>query len=294
LALSFVPLSLNCRDDYIDLFSKSCQRASDYSFINIWAWADERDFEWAFDEDLCWLRTMSPSPALWAPIGLWKNKDWRKVLESYFPAGAVFYRVPEMLALQWQKELGDSVKIEEERSEWEYIYRVSELISLSGNRFHKKKNLLQQFLRSYAYTYEPITSKNIPYILEMQEKWCKWRNCDDSPGLKAESEAVHRILEQWQVMPNIMGGVLKVDGQMVAYTVAESSGEDTVIIHFEKGLTDYKGVYQAINQMFLERSAHSFTWVNREQDMGIEGIRKAKISYNPVYFLKKFIVTWDR
>jgi len=77
---------------------------------------------------------------------------------------------------------------------------------------------------------------------------------------------------------------------MVAYTIAESLTKDTLVIHFEKGNQDCKGVYQAINQMFLEHSGNKFEWVNREQDLDNQGLRKAKLSYNPVNFLKKYRV----
>jgi hypothetical protein len=89
-----------------------------------------------------------------------------------------------------------------------------------------------------------------------------------------------------------MGGVLMVDDLIVAYTIAEKLDEDTVVVHYEKGCPDYKGVYQAINQMFLENLDGNFKWVNREQDLGEEGLRQAKLSYNPVGFLKKYRVSF--
>ena len=81
-----------------------------------------------------------------------------------------------------------------------------------------------------------------------------------------------------------------VETEMAAYTVAEKLSADTLVIHFEKGDHDFKGVYQAINQIFLENAGRGFTMVNREQDLDSEGLRKAKLSYNPVGFLKKFDV----
>ncbi len=292
VTIAFEPITLERRDDYLHLYNLTPQKASDYSFINLWAWHNDRKYEWAFEADLCWLRTTSSESIQWAPVGSWHSIDWRNVLSKLFPNGVVFDRVPENLANILQQSLGDDIQLEEEREEWEYIYRVSDLIELSGNRFHKKKNLLQQFIRSYDYSYSPITLASIGHIIELQKEWCEWRNCDDSPGLKAESCAIRRVLEHWGEMPSISGGVLSVKDQMVAYTVAESIDNETIVIHFEKGMTDYKGVYQAINQIFLDQSAHSFEWVNREQDMGSEGIRKAKMSYNPATFLKKYRVTW--
>jgi hypothetical protein len=88
-----------------------------------------------------------------------------------------------------------------------------------------------------------------------------------------------------------LGGAILVDGAMAAYTVAEALTNETVVIHFEKGNTRYKGIYQAINQMFIAHSARHFSLVNREQDLGDPGLRKAKQSYHPAEFLKKYRVT---
>jgi hypothetical protein len=129
-------------------------------------------------------------------------------------------------------------------------------------------------------------------LLDVQKEWCRWKNCDGSPGLKAEHDAIRTVLENWENLPGLMAGILSVEDRLVAYTVAEAMDDETLVIHFEKGLGEFKGVYQAINQIFLEKSASSFTWVNREQDMGNEGLRKAKMSYQPHHFLKKYVVTW--
>ena len=109
----------------------------------------------------------------------------------------------------------------------------------------------------------------------------------------AESIATIRVLSDWEKLRGIMGGALRIDGKIVAYVIAEDLGDGTVIIHFEKGFyfDKYKGVYQGINQIFLKNSKE-FILVNREQDMGIEGLRQAKMTYNPTGFIKKHIVKW--
>ena len=99
------------------------------------------------------------------------------------------------------------------------------------------------------------------------------------------------MLDNWQHLSGVTGGALKVDSTLVAYTVAEAMPDNTLVIHFEKGCPDFKGSYQAINQMFLENDAGTSTLVNREQDLGDQGLRKAKLSYNPVDFVRKYRVT---
>ena len=124
--------------------------------------------------------------------------------------------------------------------------------------------------------------------MAMQEDWCTWRDCEASDVLAAENNAISRVLNSWEKIEGLVGGAIMVDKTMAAYTVAESLSADMLLIHFEKGNTDFKGVYQAINQLFLEHSGKNFEIVNREQDLGDEGLRKAKLSYHPVDFINKY------
>ncbi len=292
MVLNFKPLSLEVQGDYNALFDLCPGRTSDYTFVNIWAWSDDRQYEMALAYDMFWPRTGGSSPALWAPVGDWVSADWEAILPGLFPEGAEFERVPEELALLWADRFGDRVTMEDQRSEWEYIYSVEELINLRGNRFHKKKNLWRQFYRGYDSAYRELGAADADDILEMQQLWCEWKNCDDVPGFRAENHAIYRVLKNWDHFPELICGAIYVGENMVAYSVGEPMGDDMTVIHFEKGLADYKGVYQAINQTFLEKSCSRFEWVNREQDMGQEGLRQAKESYNPVKFLKKYRVIW--
>jgi hypothetical protein len=294
--LRFLPLAMDRREEYSSLFALCSEKASDYSFINIWGWSEERRYEWAFHDGLCWLRlTAGPAPVYWAPVGNWDRPDWPEVLNELFPSGAVFERVPQALADIWRERLGENFQLEEQRSEWEYLYSYEKMVALSGNRLHKKKNLLTQFKKLYDYTYAPICSKRIQAIRAMQEEWFQWKGCEESPGLMAENIAIARVLNHWEELPGILGGSLSIKDagggeKIIAYTVAEEL-DDMVVIHFEKGLDSYKGVYQAINQIFLAESRErAFTLVNREQDMGLEGLRQAKESYGPANFLKKYKV----
>jgi hypothetical protein len=131
----------------------------------------------------------------------------------------------------------------------------------------------------------------VEQAMAMQTDWCTWRDCESSDILSSENRAIFRILKEWQQLAGLFGGALRVDGSMVAYTVAEALTRDMLLIHFEKGDTQYKGIYQAINQVFLANSAADYTFVNREQDLNDEGLRKAKLSYHPEDFLRKFRVT---
>jgi hypothetical protein len=291
MGMTFEPIALDRQNDYLALIAQCPQVASDYSFLNLWAWAEEYGLSWAWEGGLAWIKQTRPQAAVWAPVGAWEGVDWSSALQDPGLAGHVFIRVPDTLADLWAQQLGSRVHIDPERGHWDYIYAVSDLVDLPGNRFHNKKNLLSQFTKAHDFSYVDFGPRLIEQAMAMQEDWCTWRDCESSDLLSAENRAILRILDRWDRFDRILGGAIFVDNIIVAYTLAEPLTDDTLVIHFEKGCPAYKGVYQAINQMFLARSAGPFRFVNREQDLGSEGLRKSKLSYNPIDFLKKSKVT---
>jgi len=289
---SFEPVSLDQQERYLRLLRKSGTRASDYSFINLWGWAEEYGLQWSFEDDLVWIRQTLPEEVFWAPVGDLEGVSWGEAFGSLGVRDASFIRVPQPVVEVWEGRLAGRFQAVEDRGHWDYLYSVSELVKLSGNRFHKKKNLVNQFRKKYDYRYVDLDASLIGQTRDMQERWCAWRDCESSQTLAAENRVIGRVLEAWERLANILGGAIIVDGRVVAFSIAEAFSSDTLIIHFEKGFTDFSGSYQAINQMFL--AAHEeFSLVNREQDLNEEGLRQAKLSYNPVDFVRKYLVSFS-
>lgn len=284
----FTPISLDRQKEYLEHFAQCPQKVSDYSFINLWGWAEEYGLEWFFGPTHVWIRQTKPEIIHWAPVGPWDKLDWKecKVIRPLY----TFTRVPEELVEIWQDQLGDIVEADEARSHWDYVYSVEELSTLKGNRFHKKKNLLNQFKKKYDFVFHPMSPDCVEDVLQMQLDWFNWRDAESQQILAAENNSIARVLKAWDSLEGVFGGVIEVDGHKAAYTVGEHLCDETLVIHFEKGHTNYKGIYQSINQMFLDHEAGGYKFVNREQDLGDPGLRKAKESYHPVKYQKKFNV----
>jgi hypothetical protein len=290
MSLIFEPITLDKQKEYSAYFSMCSQKTSDYSFVNLWGWAEEYGLAWAWSDNLVWIKQTVPQELYWAPVGLWQDADWRRCFDEHFTTKTIFSRIPETLLQIWKNTVIHLITIQESRGDWDYLYSVTDLIELKGKHFHNKKNLLNQFKKNYDFEYVHFGTDMIHKAMQMQEDWCVWRDCESSEVLAAENRVISRILSKWETIQVLTGAAIIVDQTMVAYTIAESFTKDTLVIHFEKGNQEYKGVYQAINQMFLEHSGNKFEWVNREQDLDNQGLRKAKLSYNPVDFLKKYRV----
>lgn len=124
-------------------------------------------------------------------------------------------------------------------------------------------------------------------VLDMQDEWYKWyEENNPSEALKAENHAITRVLHNFDQIKELMGATLRVEGKVIAYTIAEPLCDDSIVIHFEKGDIRHKGVYQAINQMFLENNAAEFTNVNREQDLVTQDYEKPNSPTIPLFSLK--------
>ena len=177
--------------------------------------------------------------------------------------------------------------IVEDRDNSDYVYLAQELAELPGNKFHKKKNHVNKFLKNYQFEYRRLDGELVERVLQMQEQWCELKDCLTNPNLLAEDRAVYEALTNHSSL-GFTGGAILIDSKVEAFTLGERLNSDTAVIHIEKANPEIPGLYAAINRFFCEDALLEFTYVNREQDLGVEGLRKAKQSYQPHHMVKKF------
>ena len=196
------------------------------------------------------------------------TEEQKEVLENAMPARFCY-----------SSDAGDS----------DYIYLRSELASLSGKAFHKKKNHFSKFVRTYPdYKYYEIGACNIYDAQKVADAWYYEHLQDEDASQLAEYKAIKAALENFEEL-GLIGGIIYVNDSPCAMTIASKINENTVDVHFEKAVGEYalNGGYAAINKLFSEK-LDGVTWLNREEDIGIEGLRKAKLSYRPKIMLKKY------
>lgn len=175
------------------------------------------------------------------------------------------------------------LRAEEDRDNFDYLYRRDEMERLSGRRFHRKKNLVNYFRGHYDYEGRPLADEYIPGALSVLERWGEGR--DDPGDYGPAREALERCGEL-----HLCGGIYYVDGEPSAYTLGEELAPEVFVIHFEKAVEGVKGLYQFIFQSFASILPEKYVYINREQDLGEPGLRKAKMSYHPAGFVEKFRV----
>jgi len=170
----------------------------------------------------------------------------------------------------------------------DYIYDSQDLITLRGKKYHAKRNHINRFRALYPdWSYEPITALNMPEIIAMSQEWCKRNDCNASKSLQSENMALSEALGGFFAL-GLDGGLIRAGGKVVAFSMGDKLTNDTYLVHIEKAFTDVNGAYAIINQQFSEHSAGQYLYINREDDSGDEGLRKAKLSYHPVMRTEKY------
>jgi len=181
---------------------------------------------------------------------------------------------------------GMGFSVSEDRDNFDYLYLKEDLEKLVGRDYHKKKNLVNAFVRDYTYEGRPLLPEYIPDALLVLDEWKRERSDGDDGDCLASKEALEMADDLV-----LCGGIYYVDGRPVAFSLGEEiAGGTTWVTHFEKALSGYRGLYQFINMSFASILPDKYTYINREQDLGNEGLRRAKLSYKPYSFVKKFRV----
>ena len=174
----------------------------------------------------------------------------------------------------------------------DYVYRRDALAMLAGKKLQAKRNHANKFSRLYPdYEFAPLRRKDLDDCRELAARWAAGRPAADGfIDYGSEQRSIHFVLDHWEALGGL-GGVVRVDGRLVAFTYGAPVNNDTFDVCVEKADTDYEGAYAVINRDFVHSLPGRYVYVNREEDIGAAGLRKAKLSYHPVVLLEKFAVT---
>ena len=202
-----------------------------------------------------------------------------------------FYELTEELLAFFRRNWPEKFEIKENRNGFNYIYNTANLINLSGKAYAAKRNHIHSFVREHAgYALLPLTPALIPQCRDYMREWLDSRGKEKNPAFFAEFEGTMLALESFGQL-DYQGACLMSGREMFGFTIGEELNKDTAVIHIEKATAAVNGAYPLINQMFLRQFWQEYPFVNRCEDMGDPGLRKAKLSYHPcrmetVYILR--------
>lgn len=288
--------SKNLFDSYLKPFDS---RASELSFTNLFMWRRKYDFHYAVLGEFLWVLNRTPAGNWYfsPPLG-----DYRDDLKASIQAlrellaglhrPLVIKKADKAVAEALRSLYADEISVVENRNDFDYLYDFESLKTLKGNANHKKRNHVNKFLKTNPdWRYEALSRENAAEALQYLERWCALNGCDTDADLAEERTAIHEALENMEAL-GFNGGLIRLEGAVAAFTLAEPLREDTTVIHIEKAAFNIDGLYAAINQLYLQHCPAPTALVNREQDLGLPGLRKAKESYHPVGFVEKYTLTF--
>ncbi|MEW6357877.1 MAG: phosphatidylglycerol lysyltransferase domain-containing protein [Planctomycetota bacterium] len=287
----FRPMTLSDRGLVEGYRTRSAIEVSELTFTNLFAWRRAKAVYVAEQNGVLLIARVAHGMAwMLPPLG---QCDWAepvpRVLGSKCDGMEIvgMERAPEALAETLRKA---GLNVEHDRDNSDYVYCREDLAELKGNKYRKKRNQVHSTLADYRCEYEEIHGPVLDECRAFQDHWCETKQCGRVPGLCQEYRAIMETLDHFDDL-GLIGGAIRVEGKIRAFTIGEELLPDTAVVHFEKADITVPGLSQVINYWFCQKSLGRFEFVNREQDLGIPGLRKAKESYHPHHMVEKYRIT---
>ncbi len=270
--------------------SRSCER----TFANVLLWSRHYKVTFAEVENTIVFRSEDKGTSFAYPVGMAEDvKRALEVLEEYCKERDipfVLYGVTEDMFAQLEAWYPGRFEIEYDRDAADYVYESEKLATLAGKKLHAKRNHINKFKATFEnWNYEPMNKQNVEECFQMALVWRNENSCEEDEEKNAEMCVTLNSLRLFEEL-ELKGGVLRKDGKVIAFTIGEPVSEDTFVVHIEKAFADIQGAYPMINQQFASHECEKYQYINREEDTGAEGLRKAKLSYHPVFLVEKGVV----
>lgn len=292
--LTFKSLELKDKDIINSYLRQQNYRASDLCFTNLYCWGRKFDTQFAITPDWLFIRFKDNNGrnSYLKPVGTGNLKEAIDLIQENHSSFSSPFQM-RGLTKEMIKEIEDAMPgrfdYQLNRSVSDYIYTTEKLIHLKGKKLQSKRNHINRFKRENDWRYHSLTGNRslVEECKNMLDKWMEMNKEEKDPSLVYDDYATTLMLDNFEYF-NLKGGLICVDNEIAAFTIGEPLTEDTFVVHVEKAFTSIHGAYTIINQQFIENEASEFSYVNREEDMGMENLRRAKESYHPDILLEKY------
>ncbi len=290
--LELRPIEIEDREKILPLLKNSGAMACTSNFATAFIWGKCYDSRFAITSDRVAVFSRMPDRiAAYPPFGTGDLRSAVLDIIEYSKSTGLpfsFYGVEEKMA-QEILDLNLGFEKIERRDYSDYLYDRETLASLAGKAFHGKRGHLKKFKSTYNYKFKAIEKEDIADCLLINEEWGKEHGVSGEVSYEKESLAVSACLSNFDEL-GAFGVIVRVNGKPAAFTIASrmSGNSEVIDVHFEKAVANYNGIYVFINNEFVNSLPEDIKLINREEDLGIEGLRKAKLSYHPEIILPKY------
>lgn len=291
--LEFNPITLADKNWINELFYKSGAGSEEFNFVFCRIWKDIFNLSAARFGDFILIQAKRKNypPSYLFPAGAGDPAAAVEALKEYCAAGderLIFHTVLKEQKVLLETLFPGRFEFLEVFDYNDYVYDAESLITLAGKKLHAKRNHINRFRENNPdWSYEAITPENLPEVILMNEEWCRLNGCDTSRTLREESCSVRAAIRDYFAL-DLSGGLIRAGGKVIAFSMGCRLNHDTFLVHIEKAFGDIQGAYAIINQQFAEHNCRGYRWIDREDDSGDEGLRRAKHSYNPAFTVEKY------
>lgn len=274
-------------------FKKSQYNSSEYCFGNLYIWKSRFHSRYAEKDGFLFIKGCFDDHCYYLmPAG---EGDFKKAVELLIEDAKecghkfIMHCITKDIKEKIDGLFPNVFKFSTSDDTYDYTYSRESLAELTGKKYHSKRNFINRFLSVYGQIdYEDISRDNISSCREMNNRWLSEQTEEDMiPSMQYENDAINRCLNDFFDI-NMKGGLIRANGEVCAFTIGEHLNDETFVLHIEKASYDIAGAFPVINNEFAKRNLGNYKYINREEDMGIEGLRKAKSSYNPIFRVEKF------
>ncbi len=266
-------------------------RGCEMSYSNNFLWAPHYHTKWGIVDE-CMVFYDDVHDIVSMPVGKEPYKALETVIAWFQERGAEFkmHSITAEMFAELENKYPDKFVIEYDRDSADYIYEAESLGTLAGKKLHAKRNHINRFIEMHPeWQYEEITENNLEECIAMAEKWRVLNKCDEDENKEKELCVTLRALKLHKQL-ELRGGLIRTKEGVVAFSLGAPLSDDTFVVHIEKAFGEMQGAYPIINREFVLHAAKGYKYINREEDMGDEGLRKAKLSYRPAILLEKGVV----
>ena len=298
MSLEFKKIEVNSIQEMLPFYAMRHNMTCDSVFLESYVWKDYYNVRYAIWENKALLWLMENEGRCFSAMPLCREEDLPgafAAIEEYFNEELGYplvINLADEYAVKYLNLPEDKYLVEEQVDSRDYLYNGDAMRSLAGKKLHKKKNRVNAFKREYEgrYEYRRLCCSDSHDVWVFLDRWRQQKGEEVEEHLDYEVKGIHDILKNCSEFSIHMGGVY-IDGQMEAFTIGSYNPvEHMAVIHIEKANPEINGLYQFINQQFLIEEFPEAEWVNREDDMGLEGLRKAKMTYYPADYARKYLV----
>ena len=298
MSLEFKKIEVNSIQEMLPFYAMRHNMTCDSVFLESYVWKDYYNVRYAIWENKALLWLMENEGRCFSAMPLCREEDLPgafAAIEEYFNEELGYplvINLADEYAVKYLNLPEDKYLVEEQVDSRDYLYNGDAMRSLAGKKLHKKKNRVNAFKREYEgrYEYRRLCCSDSHDVWVFLDRWRQQKGEEVEEHLDYEVKGIHDILKNCSEFSIHMGGVY-IDGQMEAFTIGSYNPvEHMAVIHIEKANPEINGLYQFINQQFLIEEFSEAEWVNREDDMGLEGLRKAKMTYYPADYARKYLV----